>query len=225
MTKQITGTSCYITQDGEVLSRNKVVNKPKLTKTGYHEISLYFGKEIGRKWFRVHRLVAQYFIPNPKNKPFVNHIDGNKTNNRVENLEWVTHQENMEHAKNYGLIKRAEENSNSILTTPEVEIICKLLEQGYRNKEIADSSNATVFNVSAIRNGDSWTHISCKYKIPKRSRALSDVTITWICCKLQEGLTRGEILKLSTNQLITKTMIDDIRRRKIYCDISKDYIF
>ena len=65
--------------------------KIRINKNGYACISL--GKE--RKFFRVHRLVAIAFIPNPENKPCVDHINAIRTDNRVENLRWVTHEENM----------------------------------------------------------------------------------------------------------------------------------
>lgn len=68
---------------------------------GYYKVDLY--SEGSRSSERVHRLVAQAFIPNPNNKPQVNHIDGNKINNSVENLEWVDGSENMIHAYNTGL--------------------------------------------------------------------------------------------------------------------------
>lgn len=67
------------------------------TRKGYLRVPLKNGNK--RKWHKVHRLVAQAFIPNPENKPQVNHIDGNKKNNSVTNLEWVTDEENKEHQR------------------------------------------------------------------------------------------------------------------------------
>ena len=70
--------------------------KNKLTKDGYYEIALL--KNSKYKYIRIHRIVAQTFIPNEMNKKEVNHKDGNKLNNCVDNLEWCTSSENQKHA-------------------------------------------------------------------------------------------------------------------------------
>lgn len=72
------------------------------SQNGYYSVRLAIKPNEG-KHFRVNRLVAQAFIPNPDNKPYVNHIDGNTFNNHVENLEWVTPSENSIHAYETGL--------------------------------------------------------------------------------------------------------------------------
>ncbi len=84
-------------------------NAPKLLKQrkdnyGYLRVALVNGKEV--RELKVHRLVAKAFISNPYNKPTVNHIDGNKENNRVENLEWATNKEQMIHARDTGLLNK-----------------------------------------------------------------------------------------------------------------------
>lgn len=71
------------------------------SSSGYLHVQLYKNGKSSTKL--VHILVAQAFIPNPENKPEVNHIDGNKNNNRVDNLEWSTKSENQRHAINIGL--------------------------------------------------------------------------------------------------------------------------
>lgn len=75
--------------------------KPTLNKGGYLNVCLY-SKEKGATRFLLHRLIAKCFIPNPENKPIVNHKDLNKTNNSIENLEWVTSKENAQHAIDEG---------------------------------------------------------------------------------------------------------------------------
>lgn len=75
--------------------------RQNISQRGYHHVIL--SKNKVNKDLRVHRLVASAFIPNPLNKPEVNHIDGNKDNNNVDNLEWATCKENIDHAIKMGL--------------------------------------------------------------------------------------------------------------------------
>lgn len=97
----------YVSDLGRMKSVKKVTEqehilKVRITDKGYTVIF------IGGKWYRVHRLVAQAFIPNPDNKPEVNHIVpiSRGGTNDVHNLEWVTREENDAHAKRLGLTKR-----------------------------------------------------------------------------------------------------------------------
>jgi hypothetical protein len=91
-------------EDYEVSTWGRVFNKrtgkyktPYHHHKGYLRVDLNNGK--GYRHFKVHRLVAKAFIPNPEGKPHVNHIDGNPANNSVTNLEWVTDRENKEKAR------------------------------------------------------------------------------------------------------------------------------
>lgn len=88
------GTMCSRHIEGKIL-------RQQIDCDGYYRINLI--RDNHGKGFGVHRLVAQAFIPNTENKPTVNHIDGNKQNNCVDNLEWATYQEQNDHAVRLGL--------------------------------------------------------------------------------------------------------------------------
>ena len=112
--------------------------KPSNTSTGYKKVELC--KDGKRKGFKVHRLVAIAFIPNPDNKPEVNHIDGNKINNNIDNLEWVTSSENSVHAYETGLNPNKKE-------LDEKEIIYMYCELNMTMQEIAKHFNVPIKSI------------------------------------------------------------------------------
>lgn len=89
-----------VSNDGKVYHKKRLL-KTFISKEGYERVKFSVKSKIHREL--IHRLVAEAFIPNPENKPVVNHIDGNKQNNCVENLEWCTTGENLHHAFLTGL--------------------------------------------------------------------------------------------------------------------------
>ena len=98
-------------------------------KDGYPRTALIKNK-IHRGRF-VHRMIAQAFIPNPDNKPFINHKNGIKTDNRIENLEWCTHSENMQHAYDMGFTpRRKPRKDQSYSEEDRLAVIAKRIETG-----------------------------------------------------------------------------------------------
>lgn len=96
-------TSYYITKDGKLYNKKTDTwYKGKISESGYLDYILTVDKKQYAK--RAHRLVADAFLNNPNNLPIVNHLDGNKLNNTVENLEWCTYSENTQHAIDNNLI-------------------------------------------------------------------------------------------------------------------------
>ncbi len=145
---------------GSTRTRNGRVLKLAISKNGYSRVCIV--DYSNQKFACVHRLVAQAFIPNPDNKPQVNHINGIKTDNRVENLEWNTRSENQRHSIRTGLkvTPRGDKSILSKLKESEVVEIRRLLkETNLMQREIAAKFNIHRSNVSAIKHNKCWTHI------------------------------------------------------------------
>lgn len=139
--------------------------KLQTIKTGYHYIALHKNNKIINMY--VHRLVALYFLNNPNNYLQVNHKDGNKTNNYMDNLEWVTCSENHKHAYAIGLKKsskgksytKGEDIFQSKLTETDVREILDLLQTNIIQQKIAQQYGISQAQVSHIKNNQAWKHI------------------------------------------------------------------
>jgi len=139
-------------------SVNGILLKEGFDSWGYKSISLY--KDGIRKTFKVHRLIALNFIPNPENKPCINHINGIKTDNRIENLEWCTDKENFNHAMETGLVKNyGIYNKNTKITESDVVEIFKLRKQGLTHMSISKLFGLSRPVVSNILARKIWKHV------------------------------------------------------------------
>jgi len=170
--KQFRDSDYYVTEEGDVYSKkynprynkNCELRKMKLriNKEGYHQINLIInGKP---KCFRVHRLIAEVYIPNPDNLPLVEHKDDIKTNNHVSNLMWSTHNKNMKTAIMNNRIKspKGEKHGYSKLTNEQV----KWIRDNYifRHPEFGGVALTKKFGVknaqiSRIVNNKLWKHL------------------------------------------------------------------
>lgn len=143
-------------KDGKPYTVKERIITPYVDRYGYLRIELN-KRGVAKKHY-VHRLVGQAFIPNPDNKPQINHIDTNKKNNTVNNLDWVTLQENRDHAVANGLQpdQRGKNNPNIKLTKKDVLLTRKLKKAGKTHTEISKIVGTSVSNVNNIVGGYTW---------------------------------------------------------------------
>ena len=146
-----------ICKNGLVRFREGKILKPHQNYNGYLWVSLC--KNDKRKKKKIHRLVAKAFIPNTNNKPQVNHIDGNKHNNNLKNLEWVTSKENMEHAVKKGLweVPKGTKNPTNKLSNENVLDIRDLLNEGVTVKELAEKYSVHTSTIYRIKRDKAWS--------------------------------------------------------------------
>ena len=156
---KIKGTDYFISKNGNVSNKLGYNICLRERKDGYVVVCLYINKK--DKYFYLHRLLAETFIPNPEGKKFVNHINGNKSDNRVENLEWCTASENSKHAFDNGLLSnpvlKGEDHGMSKLSQSDINEI----RHRYKTENIYQSTLADIYGVgqshiSRIIRGESW---------------------------------------------------------------------
>lgn len=143
--KQIDYNNNYlINKEGKVYSlyTNKFI-KPTKSKSGYLYITFNDNKKI-----RLHRLIALAFIPNPNNYLEINHIDGNKENNNINNLEWCSREQNRKHAIKLGLLKCKENVKQKFMRKDVTKEKClELQNKGYKKYQIAKILNCSTTTI------------------------------------------------------------------------------
>ena len=213
-------------------------NKPKklcpmINKYGYLVVNLHVNKK--QKQYRVNRLIAETFIPNPYNLPQVNHINGNKKDNSVENLEWVTAKENTRHAILNNLRVQTGENFHSSkMKEKDIHKICKLLEANKTKcKDIPDivGNNCTLKIVQNILYNNTWKEISSQYDLSKhtidQNHGGSKLTSEKVheICKLLENTEKTYKEIAESVGGCSKHDVNHIKNGYVWTSISNNYDF
>lgn len=187
--------------------RNKktgLLLKPSYNKKGYQYVYLVYSHTGRVKWY-IHRLVAFHFIPNPLRKPQVNHINGNNSDNRVENLEWVTNEENQKHAVLNNLHYQGEQHKDSKFTESSVRLLPELINIGFTISQLNRLTGVAMINIEKIIKGKTWralhlqfskvrkAHSWDKFKIRMPQSLYIDCVKIWGNTVLNEMIAKGNL--------------------------------
>ncbi len=148
------------------IKTNRIL-KTSVNSRGYESILLSLGSKGNIRCIVMHRVIAQLFLPNPDNLPVINHIDGNKLNNKLENLEWCTYLENSRHALEAGLFNPPTGTRNGSSKLTEEDVIFARENYKPRDKECGANALARKFGVSkttmlSALKGNTWAHLPNK---------------------------------------------------------------
>ena len=198
----------------KVSSEGRISHEGRILSGSIHKDGYIFVNIRGKQYAK-HRVVAEAFIPNPEGKPFINHIDGNKQNNKVENLEWCTQSENIKHAYCNNLQPRGLSTYTGKFTAEQREKIKEQWDSGqYSQRELG-----RIYGVSHTCIG---SIINDKYKYAEKVNVyeevarplvdtLNELRDAWLSCETEEGkkiiwYSIIQLLPSSYNQTRTVTM-------------------
>ena len=217
-----------ISIDGRVYSKysSKYLKIEEAKGIGYKRVSLVLGGGKKRS-FLLHRLLAIHFIPNPEGYEYINHKDGNKLNNTLDNLEWCTSGYNQEHAYASGLksLPKGEVNGRSILKEDDVLNIYSRLLKGDDMNALAKEyqvNYATIFNIKVKRSWG-WLLAGLEDCITKgKANTLTEETVREICEHFVNKTPPSKIYNMYSNK-VNKNQIYDLKRRRGFKHITCDY--
>ena len=189
---------------------------PQVHRCNYLIVNLKNDYGVSRPCY-IHRLVAKMFVPTEDTTLQIDHIDGNKHNNCVDNLRWVTNRENAHAAMTLGLMPHA------VFNDEQVHYICKRLEEGAGvaviQRELGVPTRASI---DAIRLKRNWTHISSLYNIPnpRKRKCMDEEMVRFACQGIVYGWSDKE---LGIILGVDPTLIHRIRIKTNFEEISKEY--
>ena len=243
------GLSFYVLhRDGNIYSlKSRRFLRGWETLFGYRHVALTHDNGYVLQNVSIHRLVAKVFIKNtdPEIKTQVNHKNGIKTDNRVENLEWATPSENTQHANDTGLRRQPfltelnkvpeegevihdwkKELSIADITEDDVHNVCHHLQEGYRVCDVSRMLKIDRRFVQHLRDNQKpkWSYIVTCYDFSKISRkqTTSPEMVIRICELLQDG---DGVLEIARKLSVDRKVVGNIKNRRYFTDISSQYKF
>lgn len=215
----------FVTEDGKVFSSRKGGIKELSQSIQWKYWAVKVTVNGVRKHIHTHRLLAHTFIDNPENKPFVNHKDGDKLNCVVSNLEWVTRQENVDHAMENNLVPAmiGVNNGRALLTEDQVKDIYLSLLDGESASELARFYKVEPTTIGNIKRRTMWKHITKDFPVINiETRALkeSEEKVHEVCKLLEVGMKPTPI---ADELEVSLDLVYDLKRRKGFKHITSLY--
>lgn len=224
-------TNRYLNKSGQIFRYNTkgelIDCTPKKPDTsGYLRVAMSVGGKT--KHLLLHRVILCTYTVESLNSPLeVNHIDGNKLNNRLDNLEWVTRSENLKHAFRLGLnSSKGELNGKAVINESQVIEIYHLCASGMANTEIAKLYGVTKSAIGKIKSKSNWEYLLKDLpdiQMKPKAQRLPESIVHDICKDIAAGWKTDYLVRKYSEYGLKTHQVEDIRRGRCYSNISKLY--